>query len=228
MRESSKNQYTAIMKLCQCPASAALASIPNVTCGVSSGQLQKVIFQRLRKADGTLNGFEAAGQQTALEVIKAKASWTALLSAEDGTKVVISPYINAPADAGGDAITSGSGNDVIGGIAEVVGRNPVTFSGQFRKQQQTVIAALKGLECEALADNLGIFPVFEGGIIEAVNDNGVYRPIPIRSFFVSDKIHGNFDAFDHNDVSWAYEPNYSDGLEVIEPDFNPLTELQNA
>lgn len=216
------------MKLCQCPASSALASIPSAACGVSSGQLQKVIFQRLRQADGTLNGFAAGEGTTALEVIKAKASWTPLLVAEDGTKIVVSPYINAPADAGGDAITSGSGNDVIGGISEVIGRNPVTVSGQFRKQPQNVIAALKELECEARDGNLGIYPVFEGGIIEAINDNGVYRPIPIRSFFVSDKIHGNFDAFDRNDVSWAYEPNYSDNLEVIEPDFNPLTELVSA
>ena len=83
--------------ICQCPAAAAITTIPNVTCPENFGQIQKVAFQRLQKASGARNSFTTTAD------IKLKASWTSLLTAEDGSKVVISPYINAPADSGGDA-----------------------------------------------------------------------------------------------------------------------------
>ena len=104
--------------ICQCPAAAAITDVPNVTCPENFGQIQKVAFQRLTKADGTKNSF------TSTASILLKASWTPLLSAADGSKVVVSPYINAPADSGGDARLSSGGNDDLGGIAEVLGGEP--------------------------------------------------------------------------------------------------------
>ena len=83
---------------CQCPLADALPKIPNAACPVSFGQIQKVAFQKLRKATGEANEFKADAA-----LITKKASWTPLLSAEDGTKIVVSPYINSPADSGGDA-----------------------------------------------------------------------------------------------------------------------------
>ena len=43
--------------ICQCPAADAITTIPAVTCPENFGQIQKVAFQRLRKADGTRNSF---------------------------------------------------------------------------------------------------------------------------------------------------------------------------
>ena len=207
---------------CQCPAAAAISTIPNVTCPENFGQIQKIAFQRLRKADGTRNSFTQAAS------ILLKASWTAQMSAEDGGKIVISPYVNAPADSGGDARRSSGGNDDLGGIAEVLGGNPVQFDGQFRSVPQSVIKVLKELECEANAGNLGIFLFDENGKIEAIKGtpDGTYYPIPIRSLFIGSKIHGNFDAKDSNAISWMYPDNYSDDLVIVTPtDFNPLTDL---
>lgn len=206
------------MQLCSCPASGTLTSIPVVNCPESFGQIQKVIFQRLKNGTA-LNGFTSQAD------ITKKASWSALLTAEDGTKVVVSPFINAPSDGGGDAITYGSGNDVLGGIPEVIGSNPVTFSASIRHQNQSVIKAMKELICEARGGNLGVYLVSENGQIEAIKDGAVYRPIPVRGLFIGDKIHGNFDQYDSNAISWSYAPNYSDNLEIVTPEFDPLTEL---
>lgn len=208
--------------LCTCPAAAAIADIPEVTCPENFGQIQKVAFTRLKKADGTKNSFT----QTA--AIAALASWTAKLSAEDDTKIVVTPYINAPADSGGDARMSSGGNDDLGGIPEVLGGEPVQFTGSLRSVPQSVIKALKTLQCEANAGNLGVFLFDENGKIEAIQDATTpttYYPIPIRALFVGSKIHGNWDAKDSNAISWYYMDNYSDDLAIVTPEFNPLTDL---
>lgn len=212
--------------VCQCPAASALTTIPNVACSENFGQIQKVAFQRLRKADGTRNSFTNAA------AIGLKASWTALLAAADGSKIVVSPYINAPADSGGDARMSSGGNDDLGGIAEVLGGNPVQFDGQIRSVPQSVIKIMKELQCEANAGNLGVFLFDENGNIQAVQDQTTattYYPIPIRALFIGSLIHGNFDAKDSNAISWQYPDNYSDDLAIVKPtDFNPLTDLVPA
>lgn len=209
--------------VCQCPAATAITTIPNVTCPENFGQIQKVAFQRLYKADGTRNSFTSAA------AITLKASWTAQMSANDGGKIVISPYINAPADSGGDARMTSGGNDDLGGVPEVLGGNPVQFDGQIRSVAQSVIKVMKELQCEANAGNLGVFLFDENGKIEALQDSDTattYYPIPIRSLFVGSKIHGNYEAKDANNISWQYPDNYSDDLAIVTPsDFNPLTDL---
>lgn len=208
--------------ICQCPAAAAIATIPNVTCPENFGQIQKVAFQRLRKADGTANKFTSEAS------ILLKASWAALMTAADGSKVVISPYINAPADSGGDARLTSGGNDDLGGIPTVLGGNPVQFEGSLRSIPQSVIKTMKELECEAAANNLGVLLFDENGKIEAVKGatDGDYSPIPIRALFIGSKIHGNYDVKDSNAISWQYLDNYSDDLVILSPtDFNPLTDL---
>lgn len=212
--------------ICQCPANTAISTIPAVVCPENFGQIQKVAFQRLKKADGTKNSFTSAASILLL------ASWTALLAAADGSKVVVSPYINAPADSGGDARRTGGGNDDLGGISQVLGGNPVQFDGQLRSVPQSVIKVMKELQCEAAAGNLGVFLFDENGKIEAIQDGTTattFYPIPIRSLFIGSKIHGNFDAKDSNAISWMYPDNYSDNLAIVTPtDFNPLTDLVPA
>lgn len=216
--------------ICQCPAAAALTTIDAVTCPESFGQIQKVAFQRLRQADGTENKFTSSAS------ILLKASWTALLAAANGTKIVVSPYINAPADSGGDARRTSGGNDDLGGIPQTLGGEPVQFAGSLRAVPQDVIKAMKGLECEANAGNLGVFLFDENGHIECVKETVAgttptvnYKPIPIRALFVGSKIHGNYDAKDSNAISWYYPDNYSDDLVILTPtDFNPLTDLVPA
>ena len=220
------------MQLCACPAATALTTIPAASCAESFGQIQKVAFMRLKKADGTVNSFvDGAGTG-----IDKKAAWTAKMALTDGGKAVISPYIQAPAQDGGDARTFGGGNETLGGIEIVIGRNPSTFTGVMRGVPQSVIKAMKLLQCEAQGDNLGVFLFDENGNIEAIKkvttgtpDVVEYMPIPIRSLFIGDKVHGGLEAPDSNAISWTFLPNYSDELAIVQPDdFNPLTDLVPA
>lgn len=211
------------MITCQCPAATSLPTIPTVTCAETFGQIQKVAFQRLTNGQGTRNSF------TSSNAITLKASWTAKLAATDGTKIVVSPYIQAPTSEGGAPRTFGGGNDTLGGVEEIIGREPTAFTGVLRKIPQNIIKLLKELQCESAADNLGVYLFDESGRIEGIKDattaTTVY-PIPIRSLFIGDKTHGGLDAPDSNAIQWNFLPNYSDDLAIFTPsDFNPLSDL---
>lgn len=211
--------------ICKCPKAAALPDVPAITCSESFGQIQKVAFQRLSKADGTKNSF------TTEKAITLLASWTALLTASDGTKIVVSPYIQAPTADAGAARTFGGGNETLGGVEEIIGREPTPFTGVIRKAPQNVIKALKELQCESWGDDLGIYLFDENGAIGAIEDAataGTYYPIPIRSLFVGDKTLGGLEAPDSNAISWSFLPNWSDDLAIVAPKFNPLTDLKAA
>ena len=207
------------MSMCSCPAGAALPAVPNASCPQNWGQTQKIIFQRIFKTAGTKNSFTQSAS------IKQLSSWSALFSASDGTKCVITPYVEAPTADGGDAITFGGGNDTVGGTTKVIGRNPVNMSFVMRQMTQDVIKALKGLQCE---DELGVYLVNGDGQILAISSSdNTYTPIPIRSLFVSDLKLMGLDNPDENALSFSFLPNWSDDAKVVTPDFNPLTDLSN-
>lgn len=213
------------MAICKCPAATALPNIPNFTCAESFGQIQKVAFQRLHKSPEGKNSFDSKAD------IKKMASWTALLTAGDDTKVVVSPYIQAPTAEAGAPRTFGGGNETLGGIEEIIGREPTPFTAVMRKMPQSLIKALKDLQCESDSQNLGVYLFDENGAIGALQDQAAttYYPIPIRSLFIGDKTLGGFEAPDSNAIQWAFLPNWSDDLTIIVPeDFNPLTDLKNA
>lgn len=208
------------MITCQCPAAAAIPTIDAVTCPESFGQIQKVAFQRLKDASGNKNQFST---QSKIELL---ASWTAKTAASDGTKIAISPYLNAPTSEAGAARTFGGGNETLGGIEEIIGREPTPFSAVLRRVPQSIIAQLKQMQCEAEAGNLGVFLFDENGNIEAIKvSDDTFQPIPVRAFFVSDKTHGGLEAPDSNTIQWQFAPNYSDNLAIVTPEFNPLTDL---
>ena len=205
--------------MCSCPAGAALPQVPNASCPQDFGQTQKIIFQRIFKTAGTKNSFTQSAS------IKELASWSALFSASDGTKCVITPYVEAPTADGGDAITFGGGNDTVGGTTKVIGRNPVNMSFVMRQMTQDVIKALKGLQCE---DELGVYLINGDGQILALSSaDNTYTPIPIRSLFISDLKLMGLDNPDENALSFSFLPNWSDDAKVVTPDFNPLTDLVN-
>ena len=214
------------MITCNCPAAAALTTIPAVSCPESFGQIQKVAFQRLYTAAGVKNKFTTSQSTAQITLL---ASWTPLLSATDGTKVVVSPYVEAPTSEPGAARTFGGGNETLGGIETVIGREPTAFSGVMRSVPQSVIKAMKDLQCDAAGENLGVFLFDENGHIECLSDGTNHYPIPVRALFISDKGHGGLEAPDSNTIQWSFLPNYSDELVIVAPsDFNPLTDLKPA
>lgn len=209
--------------ICACPPSASLTTIPVVDCPEDFGQIQKIAFQRLYKADGTKNGFTMPDDD-----IKLKANWTASLAATDSTKITISPYVQAPTAEPGAARTFGGGNDTLGGIEEVVGSEPTPFTGVFRKIPQSIIKIMKDYKCEY---ELGVYLFDQDGAIAAIQNGSTgtetYSPIPIQAFFLSDKGFGGLENPDYNNLQWSFPPGYSDNLVKIKPtDFNPLSDLR--
>lgn len=209
------------MSVCSCTAGAALPSVLNATCPKDFGQVQKLIFQRIFKTAGTRNQFSGEDK------ITKKAAWDEVMAATDGEKAVITPYVEAPTTDGGDAITFGGGNETPGGVAKIIGRNPVGFGGLFRSLDQKVVKSLKALECEG---ELGVYLVNgEGQIMGISESTGVFQPIPIRSLFIGDLMLNGFETPDSNAISFSFLPGWSDNAEVATPeDFNALTDLVNA
>lgn len=209
--------------VCDCPLAASLPSVPLSDCPESFGQIQKVVFQRLENATGVKNEFDKTDKS-----ITKKASWTPLLTASDGTKVVPSPYITNPTTEAGAARTYGGGNETLGGIEINIGREPTTFTGTLLQEHSETIKALKQLQCEGA---LGVYFIDENGEIGALADDPAaptkYTPIPIYGLFIGDRTLGGLEAPDSNSIEWKFVPNWSDNLVRVKPeDFNALTDLK--
>lgn len=205
---------------CGCPAGAHLADLNIEECKESLGQIQKVIIQRVYKSTGEKNMIPANS-------IKTKTSLSSLASAADGTKIVISPYIQNPTTEPGAARTFGGGNQTLGGIEIVIGREPTTFSGIIYQESQATIKTMKEYSCETI----GVYLIDENGNIGALKEDDNYMPIPVGKFFIGDKKLGGFEEPDSNTIEWNFFPNWSDNLVIIkasELDYNPLTDLVNV
>lgn len=208
---------------CGCPAGKHLNDLEIAECKESFGQIQKVIIMRMYSSTGVANSITST-------VIAKKASMTPLFAAADGTKLIISPYIQNPTTEPGEARTFGGGNQTLGGVEIVIGREPTSFSGVIYQEAQSVIKTLKSYSCE----KIGVMLIDENGNIGAIDADGTgakYTPIPVDKFFVGDKNLGGYEEPDSNSISWSFYPNWSDDLVLIkssEFDYNPLTDLVNA
>lgn len=209
--------------LCSCPPAAAPGDITAVTCFEGLGQIQKFAFQRIYSTGTTKNKFTIASANPNL-----LASWTALKAATDGTKVVVSPFVEGPVFTPGGPRTFGGGNQTLGGIEKIVGREPTLFEARYDELPQSTVQQLKAYQCEII----GVYLFDEYGRIVGITDSHsspteVY-PIPVanKSLFIGDKKFGGLEEPDSNMLRWQFLPNWSDLMHVVTPsDFNPLTDL---
>ena len=208
--------------LCTCPVAAEPSDIYIDSCPEQVGQIQKIVFQRLK--NGTVkNKFTIASANP-----NAIASWTPLLAASDSTKVVQTPFLSEPTTTPGDPLTYGGGNATINGVEIVVGRNSTLFEGKYLNTSQRSIKAMKDYQCEEIACYL----VDEHGRIWGLADDNAsateFYPIPIQNntLFVGDKNLGGFDNPDDNMIRFYFAPNWSDELYSVTPtDFDALNDL---
>lgn len=207
---------------CGCPAGAHLADLEIAECKESFGQIQKVLIQRIYKTDGEKN------KLSIIEGKLTKASLSTMLSAADGTKLIVSPYLYNPTTEPGAARTFGGGNQTLGGVEIIIGREPTNFTGIFYQESQSTIATLKEYMCE----NVGVYLIDENGNIGGIQEKeNELTPIPIGKLFVGDKKLGGFEEPDSNTIEWSFFPNWSDKLIIFKAadmDFNALTDLVNV
>ena len=205
-----------------CPAANSLPTIPTESCAKRFGQTQKIIFQRLY--DGSTRNGIADGTTTGQAGLLA--SWTALKTANDDTKIAVSPFVENPTPDGGDAKTVGGGNESLNGAERVIGSNPVGMSFRLNNKDQAIIDEMKKLICEALGNNLGVYLINENGQImgrkETSGTTVTWYPMPIQTLYISDLMPGGLDADDYNDMSFKFVPGYSDKVDFITLDASAL------
>jgi hypothetical protein len=210
--------------LAQCPSGVAIPDVPISACPVSIGQIQKFILQRVFSSGSTKNKFIKVSANPNL-----LASWTPKLTASNGTKAVQTPYIESPDIVAGKARTFGGGNESLGGITKIIGKEPSTFTGKINEQPSSTIAALQAFNGETV----GVYIVDQFGRIWCLADDATtpteYYPIPIASLFVGDVSGGKIDSPSSNEISFQLMPDWSSKLVVITPtNFNALTDLVTA
>lgn len=214
--------------LATCPPAAALPNVPIPQCLESVGQIQKIVFQRKRKADGTRNKWEPNHATTATDPTL-KADWDVLLAATDSTKAVQSPFLNQPENEPGAPRTYGGGNATLGGVEIITGREASSFTGQFLRQSQDTIKALKKFQQE----EIGVYFIDEFGRI-ILDSNGEdsasttleFYPFDIYGLFIGDKKLGGLEEPDMNSLQFNLLPNWSDDLRIVTPaDFDALNDL---
>ncbi len=212
------------------PLSTELTDIPVAGCGDDLGQIQKLIIQPVKKADGSFNAFlPNAGSPTTPTLL---ADWTALFAASDLTKPVVSPFIENPEFEAGEARTFGGGNQTRDGVEYILGSNPSSFSAMMHKTSAATRKALKELNGTAV----GVYLIDEFGKIGGVSNGEAsnaatyeIRPIPVRSLFTGDKKFGNFEEPDSCAIKFSFAPRWDDNFVVSTPtDFNALEDLKSA
>jgi hypothetical protein len=173
-----------------------------------------------------MNVFELPASDPALI-----ANWSPLLIANDGTKVVQTPFVASVTNTPGDPRTVGGGNDSVGGVEEIRGANPDLFEGQFYQIPQAVAKEISGWMCEELSVYLINEKNQIGGIIDDHDSPGEFRGIPIarKTFFIGSKGFGGFDNRDANAFRFQVIPEIMFDFHVISPtDFRPLDRLPTS
>lgn len=203
---------------CNCPAPTSLTAIIATACGVDLKQIQRIGYQRA--GDGFNTGAVPATSILTL------ADWQTKMSANDDTKIIVTPLIGGdPVIEPGEAITSGGGdNSTLNGVEEIDGVNPSSFSCIFKSLPSATEKALKDLNCEK---NLVVYLMLQGGTIAVIQItvDVKWEGFPVQSVFTSDRGNGGFGTKDYVNHSFQLAEGWSDNLVVVTPNFNPLTDL---
>lgn len=196
-----------------------IVDIPLFDCDFDIGQIFKIVLQRYYSTGSTRNGFTVAtASPTAL------ASWTALLDAEDSTKVVQSPELGSPIITPGEELVFGGGNETPGGIELSLGEGQSAFTGRFLQKNPATILAMRRYKCENIA---AYFVNWDGKIFGEMNEAGtIFMPIKLYSWRLGNRAVNGRGTPDHNDLSFKLAPGWDDRLAAYVPaDFNAKTDL---
>jgi hypothetical protein len=204
---------------CICPEGTAIGDVTIDNCPEQFGPVHKIGGQRLRNGSA-LNKFVVATGPDTL------ANWTPFLEATDSTRIVMSPILEEPVLEDGGLREYGGGTQTLGGIPIPLGANPSPFTGKFLQKSQLSMSQMADWACE----NLGVWLFNEAGQIGCLVDDLAspteFYPIPVRGFYVGDKVFGTFESVDYNGVQWSFLPGWSRKFKIVNPtDFNGLTDL---
>jgi hypothetical protein len=200
-----------------CPPSAALTSVPTQACPERFDQIVRFMIQRKQSTPS----FTPTS-------ILLQATWTPLMSAVAGTKVIGTPLIpNVVIPAGEVLKEGGNDNTTINGIPKLAGLPFVPVTAQLQDANKDVRAALNKLASES-----AVFPGFTnlwaylvnrfGQVIGSLEGSNV-AGFPIYNFIVGDVGTEGLNKSNIANVSFDLAPGWSDAAVIYTPtDFNPL------
>lgn len=202
-----------------CPPSGAVGTIAESNCVFDLEQVIRFGFQRYLQDDGTANEIVVATSDP-----KLKATWTALITANDDTKVQFTPLFGNPEFTPGDPRSFGGDNSTPKGVTKFKGTNPTGFVARIYGKRQDIIKSLKALSKEV--SNLGVYFVNNNEEIWCRADDLAtptkYMPVKVESLFVGDLTPGGLDEGDYNEIRVQFAGNWSDDLIGFKPtDFMP-------
>lgn len=209
---------------CICPRPAALKTVNRVTCPENLGQIQRLMFQR--------SGYVFDSEADPTTDITLLASWTPLLTAAAGTKVVITPYIDNLVIPQAEAITrGGNDNTTLNGVEQILGYGGITATGMFTSVPVAIIEQLRDLMCEP---DLVVYMINQYGRIVC---QSVVQPVPAaptqftgipiqpQTFGVSYPDAKGFATLDEAGLRFGLSEDWAKGRVVITPAFNIKTQL---
>jgi len=208
--------------LVTCPVGAQIGDVIIDNCPSNVGQIQKLFFQRVYSSGSILNAITVANAPI-------EGTWTPLFAASDGTKMQQSPFISAPENELGAAITYGGGNDTKNGELITMGYESSKFTCKLLSAHAKTAESLKSL----VGETMGVYFVNEHSRIWGDSDDATtpteYYPIEITDFTVSDRKLGGRLEPDYYEVSFNLPPNWANKLnEIIPVAFDPLTAFSNS
>lgn len=211
--------------VCDC-ANADFSALSDFSCIEDVGVPVKLILQKTLDSSGAENTITPAN-------LVLKATWTdgltpgsGLLETNTDDTCVITPIMHGVEQSGGEVRTYGGGNQTFGGIPIVRGSEFMNFSGEFLRLNQKTVSELKDFSC--YDGNLSAYWIFENGQIGVLVDDydtpTAVKGIPIRSWFVGDKMFGQRDGIDKNMVTFSTLEDQFNLFKLYTPtDFDALT-----
>lgn len=198
-----------------CPLPSALTSVPESECGTTFGQISKIGIQKIQ-----------ASPSFSDSTIALKATWTPLLAASAGTKIVLTPMISNFIIPQSDVKAEGGGdNTTVNGIRNVIQLNTVTASGKLLNINEDTKAALQALFPFSKAPMAGATLLWAYFITTA--GNVIYKKggegFPIYNLIVTDPAAEGFGKDNSFGFSFDLEGGWSDNFAMVASDFKPLT-----
>jgi hypothetical protein len=154
------------------------------------------------------------------------------MAAVDGTKVIVTPFIDAPTPETGKVKEYGSGNEIRNGIPIPFGKDPTKFTCKLLSVSDSIIRNIKTLESETISvafvnekGQIVAKPTVAATGLPSSSPSGtdIYVGFPAYSFHVSDLNLGGLEAPDYHEITFQLKPDWSDYRKIITPtDFSAL------
>lgn len=215
--------FLTLLQICNtCPLGTELDAIPETTCPINMGQIQRYLFVRKGNViwDSVTPADNVPGTITG-EVIEDVTGWNTLLAAADSTKVVKSPLIGGDsAITAGTELTEGGGdNTTLNGVTLSNGSNPADGTARFDGLTAEQIAAFRKLNCE----DVEVYFVNQSNKIIARKDGDLITGFPLLKFYFGTKENAGLNSRDSNVMTFQLNSDYDEYLHVVTPTFNALT-----